>query len=1590
MAESAWIQDWLILNESLAGEWCRQTEARLRAVLGFDFGIGLKLPTQGEAERCSRVNTTLQGTLALSAGGASVEIHLPLPFDGVFSLAGESGTIQTLVWENWMAERPGIRHVSMRHEGEGNEKKSQLWLVFPDGSHLAVPLRPPKKAGELLDRAKSLLRRIPFGPLWTEADYPQGWLRDALRKASQKMGAAAKIDNRGRRDVAQGEAAGELMAELRAHADDFPDETDSDDLERRALTTFPRWLVFRLCQYLAKTVQEDDDARSLIRRLRDRKPENIGEGILPVRLLARRGELVRVAPVNAVELMARLTGVRRYRFRRETAALVPAEMRQNHPSFEGRICPLESPESELVGLQLQLARGARVDADGAILPASPECPIDCLGWGAALIPFAHHNDGARDMMGAKNLRQAVPVAGREAPAVATGAEASLAERVRRLSAIGFCPDCSDGAGGLALGCDLLAAYMPWDGWNVDDAVVIGRSAALKLGIAETRTWSRELAPDMSCEVADGMKKGSVLKTGDVVATLKSPGGRKTQLVYRDVNPAKIVRPPKPFDGESGKKTTHHLFFSFEETLPLGPGDKLMGRHGNKGVVARVLDDSKMPRLPDDPRLPEPVRGKPVDIVLNPHGVLSRMSPGQLLETHLGWLLHAGVGEAELLADGSPERAVGDLSARIDHGKIRRLLEETGLDRSGAIRLLLPCGGGGAACETEQPVVVGYQHFVRLHHVPSLKAQARRGGDRAAYSPATRQAAHGRRIGGGQRIGEMEIWALAAHGAYAILGEMLGVKSDALLARGDASGARGFKALLDDWLLALCAQCEIGGREARSSPLADRAARFAKMGLPEDGSTGKVVNGDFPKDGRKPKPGTLFDEAIFGKGGVDDDKWGYIELPCAVPHPWNPDVEITVVPVLPLRYRLMRRDRSNPADPGRKINLAYKRLVEAANCKTGKGKRPESEEKANGEGWQKKWISCCLRTLFDILLDRFRGKEGLFRHEGLGRRVDRSFRLVIAPDPTLEWNQAGIPADILWELLGDRIKEWFRERPPERRGIGAIARAFGADAKEGSVDGDTAADDGGNLPLQIGNAIPGGIGVGFSWRYTDLPADTFGVAVDGVYDPRGMATLDGPGVRELVNRYLAAHPDTLVVLNRQPSLHKYSFQAFHPVATDPREGEVLRIPPLCCKGFAADFDGDEMVGHIPLSREAQAEAQRLLPENNLCSVANGEPLLNLDRDLVTGIATIREGIRHDRGNLHETELPPCCREILAAADDADKKAGEALVEHISKVHPGASAIRIAGELARLAWRTLARGGFSFGFYDLLDLSERIGSYIARAKNNEDMKNRVEKRFGKVLKDELVPSGSRAVATMILSDANGKKQIPQIIARRGKLEGLAKPGGSIKSSLVGGMSWKELFKASWNARRSMCDKKLGTAKGGDLTRKLVFALWPLGPQGLVAAQSIGERGTQLPMRTFHAGKREFDIDQARMLFLKNKAPNDGNGSAESSNDKDGAAETPNDKDGANAFITKVQSFDEYKKIDPVHFQILWEALKKAGEKSLDSAIGSSGSAFAWLLLQQQYKRLKELIANGKSISLDSPFAKVLFNGFASQDPEAGKED
>src|SRR3712207_1607554 len=195
--------------------------------------------------------------------------------------------------------------------------------------------------------------------------------------------------------------------------------------------------------------------------------------------------------------------------------------------------------------------------------------------------------------------------------------------------------------------------------------------------------------------------------------------------------------------------------SIAQKRKISEGDKMAGRHGNKGVISRILKQEDMPFLPD---------GRPVDIILNPLGVPSRMNLGQVLETHLGWAaLELGMQVATPVFDGAREE------------QIRELLREAGLPEDGKVDLY----DGRTGEKFDRPVTVGVIYMMKLHHLVEDKIHARSTGP---YSLVTQQPLGGKAQFGGQRFGEMEVWALEAYGAAHTLQEMLTVKSDDVVGR----------------------------------------------------------------------------------------------------------------------------------------------------------------------------------------------------------------------------------------------------------------------------------------------------------------------------------------------------------------------------------------------------------------------------------------------------------------------------------------------------------------------------------------------------------------------------------------------------------------------------------------------------------------------------------------------------------------------------------------------------------------------------------------------------------------------------------------
>ncbi|MER3487344.1 MAG: DNA-directed RNA polymerase subunit beta, partial [Chloroflexota bacterium] len=484
-------------------------------------------------------------------------------------------------------------------------------------------------------------------------------------------------------------------------------------------------------------------------------------------------------------------------------------------------------------------------------------PKQVVSVATALIPFLEHDDANRALMGSNMQRQAVPLIEPEAPIVGTGMEeraardsgqvvvarragvvtSVTADRVQieadsgeldeyrlmkfvrsnqgtcinqrpivdvgeRVTAGQVIADSSStDRGELALGRNVLVAFMSWEGGNYEDAIVISERLVRddlftsihiekhEIEARDTKLGPEEITRDIPNVGEESLKDldeegivyiGAEVRPGDILVGKITPKGeteltaeeRLLRAIFgekaREVKDSSLRLP----HGERGKVVEVREFrrewgddlqpgvnrlvrVSVAQKRKISLGDKMAGRHGNKGVIAKILPVEDMPFLPD---------GTPVDIVLNPLGVPSRMNIGQILETHLGWALHAkGERAATAVFDGASE------------AQIREELVSAGLPADGKIELR----DGRTGEPFDRPVTVGYIYMMKLHHLVEDKIHARSTGP---YSLITQQPLGGKAQFGGQRFGEMEVWALEAYGAANILQELLTVKSDDVVGR----------------------------------------------------------------------------------------------------------------------------------------------------------------------------------------------------------------------------------------------------------------------------------------------------------------------------------------------------------------------------------------------------------------------------------------------------------------------------------------------------------------------------------------------------------------------------------------------------------------------------------------------------------------------------------------------------------------------------------------------------------------------------------------------------------------------------------------
>ncbi len=594
------------------------------------------------------------------------------------------------------------------------------------------------------------------------------------------------------------------------------------------------------------------------------------------------------------------------------------EVRDVNASHYGRICPIESPEGQNIGLITSLASYAKIDEYGFIMtpyrkvvnkqltdqvdyltadeeadiiislatvqvddnnvmtedlvPAryrgenilvKPEqvdyvdvSPQQVVAVTTSCIPFLEHDDATRALMGANMQRQSVPLLKAEAPLVGTGVEyvaardsgavvvckadgvvdyvdarkivvktkggkdeyylsnfelsnagtcqhqrpiVKVGDKVKRGSVIADGPSTDQGE--LALGKNVVVAFMTFNGYNYEDAVILNENLVkddvytgihledFEMQCRETKLGPEEITRDIP-NVSDEARKnldengivivGTEVKEGDILVGKVTPKGMaeltsEEKLLHaifgektREVRDTSL-RVPHGGDGivhdvkifsrkdndelPAGVSKVIRVYIAQKRKIQVG--DKMSGRHGNKGVISLILPQEDMPYLPD---------GTPVDIMLNPQGVPSRMNLGQILELHLGMAAKKlGVHVATPVFDGAKTSDIAEM------------MEEAGMEPDG--KTVLYDGRTGEPFDNR--VSVGVMYMIKLHHMVDDKLHARSTGP---YSLVTQQPLGGKAQFGGQRFGEMEVWALEAYGASHILQEILTVKSDDVVGR----------------------------------------------------------------------------------------------------------------------------------------------------------------------------------------------------------------------------------------------------------------------------------------------------------------------------------------------------------------------------------------------------------------------------------------------------------------------------------------------------------------------------------------------------------------------------------------------------------------------------------------------------------------------------------------------------------------------------------------------------------------------------------------------------------------------------------------
>jgi DNA-directed RNA polymerase beta' subunit len=1198
-------------------------------------------------------------------------------------------------------------------------------------------------------------------------------------------------------------------------------------------------------------------------------------------------------------------------------------------------------------------------------------------------------------------------------------------------------------GTLALGQNLTVAFVSWEGANFEDAIILSdrvvkedRFTSIHIDDYDVDVRDTKLGPEVTTYDIPNVSEdklrnldeegiiriGAEVKAGDILVGKISPKGesdltseeRLLRAIFgdkaRDMKDTSLTLPHgkmgrvvnvKIFDRERGDKLEpgiiRRIHVEIAELRKVQAGDKLAGRHGNKGVISQVRAAEDMPYLED---------GTPVDIILNPLGVGKRMNLGQILETHLGWA-----------ASKLGYRAITPGLDSATETEIREELKKAGLPEDGKVKLF----DGRTGESFHDRVMVGKIYIMKLNHLVEDKAHMRSIGP---YSLITQQPLGGKAQFGGQRFGEMEVWALEGYGARHTLQEMLTIKSDDVMGRAAAyeSIIRGetikepnvpasFNVLVNE-LKSLCLNIQ---------PLyeneSDRRDNFSalKIGIASPDDIKKWSHGEVTKPEtinyrtQRPEKDGLFSERIFGptkdyecycgkyrrirykgvicdkcgvevtKASVRRERLGHIELVAPVGHIWflksipsrlGLALDVSAQKLERVIYysayiiteireehrkaaleeldrelkgklKIVGKDKATKGDIleaaettrdylknlrigqvlgeneyfalSRKFGSVFKagsgaeavrqilesmdlrKEVQKVEKELEESKDPLEEAKLLRRlkmfkamirsGSRPEWMIVNTLPVLPpdlrpmVALDG--GRYATSDLNDLYRRViNRNNRLkklleIKAPDVIVR-NEKRMLQEAVDALIDNSARFGTQQMSAQRRPLRSLADML--KGKQGRFRQNLLGkrvDYSGRSVIVVGPklaldecGLPKRMALELFRPFVICEILKRGLA-HNIRSANRFIEEQGPRVLGILEEVIK---DKRVLLNRAPTLHRLSVQAFRPFLT---EGLALKIPPLVCTAFNADFDGDQMAVHLPLSDRAQQEAREIMSASKgLLKPASGELVASPTNDIVMGIYYLTRSTFHPAAvrpmtGINEALLAHVQGVISLQAnikvDGVETTLGrlifnEALsgfvpfvnetvkgkklkktIETILDVHGIEAAQKTLDRVKLLGFEMSTQSGITFSMADLLTpvakkaiiAETRAAIQTVETQFMEGLLTAQERRLRVVgLWEEANERVSKEVAKVLPPDnptwqiidsgARGSvKQLSQLIGMKGmvansKNETIELP---IVSSYKEGLSVLEYFISTNGARKGTADTALKTSHAGYLTRRLV---------------------------------------------------------------------------------------------------------------------------------------------------------------------------